>query len=205
MHLIVKNDEKELVAIANKWCEEKFLHYQAKSIYLPAGNTPTPLYRYWEKTKPAYLNNILLQQMDEVMEGPKQNCFAIFFKKELPNYEVRAANAEPILQADLGIFGLGKNGHVAFHEPGMPADFTHGALKLSKQSSKTLGIVENTNAISYGLGSFLKTKAALLIVSGKSKKTILKKLLKKDPSLPASLLLAHKDLTILADTSAFGT
>jgi 6-phosphogluconolactonase/glucosamine-6-phosphate isomerase/deaminase len=73
---------------------------------------------------------------------------------------------------------------------------------LSDTTCDHLGLVRGTWGISYGLDAFMRAKAILLMVTGASKAMILKKLLAGDISLPAAKLLAHPDLTILADHAA---
>jgi 6-phosphogluconolactonase/glucosamine-6-phosphate isomerase/deaminase len=49
------------------------------------------------------------------------------------------------------------------------------------------------------VGTFFEAKAILLVVRGQNKKEVLERLKKGDPSLPASGLLNHPDLTVLTD------
>ena len=51
-------------------------------------------------------------------------------------------------------------------------------------------------------GSDTKAKAILMMVSGSSKCEILARLIDRDPRLPATSLMAHRDFTILADPDA---
>jgi glucosamine-6-phosphate deaminase len=107
-------------------------------------------------------------------------------------------------QGDLAILGLGLNGHVAFHEPELPKNFYSGCVRLSEKTCNTLGVEPSTWGITYGASAFLKSKAILMLVSGTAKREVLQRLLKKDPSLPATALCSHPQFTILADSAASG-
>lgn len=200
MELVTIKTPDELVLASHKWCESRVKSVNAKSLYLPAGNTPTPLYKFWESTKPAYLTGKRLLQIDDVLTGPQQGVFRRYFEDNLPSYKPQLIGIDQADEtADLAILGFGLNGHVAFHEPGLPEQFFSGCLKLSEESTKTLGLNETTWGLTYGLGAFMKTKAALLIVSGAKKKPMFERFLKEDRTFPAAFLKAHRDLTVLVD------
>ncbi len=179
----------------NDWLSQGMRKYQAKSLYLPAGETPKPLYANWAETPHPALKKLELYQVDDVIEGPGRNMFARDFCETLPQWKVMP----PIefIQADLGILGLGTNGHVAFHEPGIPNSFRFGEVVLHEDTARGLDVPLGTKGCTYGVAAFMDTDALLLIVRGYGKKKILKRMLKGDTSLPATALLKHRDLTIL--------
>jgi glucosamine-6-phosphate deaminase len=102
-------------------------------------------------------------------------------------------------RGDLAVLGLGTNGHVAFHEPGIPADFRFGEVKLHDDTAERLHLESGTVGRTYGIGIFNEAKALLLVVRGESKRRALQGLLEGDPNVPASALRDHPDLTILTD------
>ena len=57
-----------------------------------------------------------------------------------------------------------------------------------------------------GIGSIMKAKKILLLASGKSKQDIVKKLLESgiDTNIPATMLKAHPDVTLICDKDAYG-
>lgn len=200
MKKIISQDQKEWVLGASTWLEDKVQLYSAKSLYIPAGETPKLLYKDWENRKPRCLSNIKMIQIDDVQDGPRKNLFKNFFQEELPTFAHRIEYFEQgQSQADLGILGLGLNGHVAFHEPGLPANFYSGCVLLQDVTKKNLNLGDKTWGKTYGAGAFACCKALLLIVRGESKKNILLEAMKKDSKLPASSLFNHPDLTILCD------
>ena len=205
MELKICKDSDELTLETSSWCQKKIALTGAQSIYLPAGGTPIPLYRQWTASPPEFLRSLQLIQIDDILTGNKAGLFKQFFIQHLPNekdhFRWIGKNYD---QADLAILGLGLNGHIAFHEPELPKNFYSGCVLLSAKTCETLNVPKDTWGISYGASAFLKTKAILVMVLGESKREVLQRLLKKDPTLPASALHDHPDFTILADRAAAG-
>ncbi len=179
------------------WLEDRITRHGARSLFLPAGETPKPLYALWRQAKPTYLQGITLLQVDDVITGNQKGIFRRFFQTELPDFAVLPPTTEK--KADLAILGLGTNGHVAFHEPGMPLSFRFGEVDLAPDTKQRLALENEARGITYGVGVFREAKAILLVVTGSSKAPILQRLRAKDPSLPATGLLDHPDLTLLTD------
>lgn len=204
MELIICEGPEAFVQAADRWCRTEIQLHGAKAVFLPAGQTPESLYEKWEREKPGPLQGLEILQIDDVLTGAKRGVFRRFFSEKLPSYE---AQLRPIDEAsrvaDLGLLGLGLNGHVAFHEPEIDLSFFSGCVKLSAKTCTNLGLEESTWGISYGVQAFLATKALLIMVKGAGKREVLARLLKGDPALPASALLGHPRLTILADREAY--
>lgn len=200
MKKTIVQDQKEWALCASSWLEEKQKTYKANSLYIPAGETPKLLYQDWESRKPDFLRSLRMIQIDDVQDGPKKNLFKGFFYEELPSYADQIEYFDQgQTQADLGILGLGLNGHVAFHEPGLPANFYSGCVRLQQETRKNLSLAENTWGKTYGAGAFYLCKALLIIVRGLGKKSILDKVLRADSDIPAATLMSHSDLTIITD------
>ena len=117
MEIVVGKGLQEWVEQAHEWCQRIFIEEQCRSFYLPAGNTPIPLYQFWEKERPRFLSESQLVQVDDVLTGEKTNLFFQFFQRELPTWvkHIQKPNQE-YYQAEAAILGLGKNGHLGFHE-----------------------------------------------------------------------------------------
>ena len=200
MELEYFKDYHKLSLAAHSWVFEKLECYKAKSIYLPAGNTPKGLYQEWERSDQSWASDLHFLQIDDVIQGSKTHIFRDFFKKYLPSFSKQLVFIDPNQkrQAELGVLGLGLNGHVAFHEPHLKSDFIFGEVDLNETTKKNLNLEGQATGLTYGAGSFLKTKATLLMVSGSGKKEIYKRFLEEDPSLPVSHLHEHQDLTVMA-------
>jgi glucosamine-6-phosphate deaminase len=193
-----------LVEAVNSWCADRVKRHSAKTLYLPTGGTPIPLYQAWEKNPPAALKNLRLSQLDEVTTGPETGVFKRFFKDMLPSFSSQFMDFENVTDApDLVILGIGTNGHVAFHEPGYPADLFRGEVIVADQDCDAMKMPRGTKADTFGTGSFLQSKAILLLARGSSKRELMHKLF-HDPKadFPAAYLREHADFTILMDEAA---
>lgn len=193
----------DLSRAANEWCQSKAREHSAKSLFIPAGQTPVGLYSIWEKSKPEYLKGLRLVQIDEVTAGNKKNVFRNFFQSHLPSFmgQIELISEEPHY-ADLGILGLGLNGHVAFHEPSVDPAFSFGHVELTKTTKTNLGIEGDVEAITYGVGAFMKTKALLLLVAGNDKKAIFERIKQGSEDVPAVWLTSHNKLYVFVDKSS---
>ena len=108
---------------------------------------------------------------------------------------------------DLMVIGIGANGHIGFNEPDaflIPGTHVAVLTETTKESNKRFfNSIEEVpvKALTMGMGSILKAKKILMLVSGESKRDIFKKLLKGEISTanPASFLYLHKNATVVAD------
>lgn len=193
MNVIYTTTIPDLVAGVNTWLADKVGAYKAKSLYIPWGDTPQPIYADWRLAPPAALRGMSMIQLDEV-----QGKFAEGFKRALPGMTVILPYK--YFPADLGILGLGMNGHVAFHEPGTPRTFLWGPVRLHEDTAKRLGLEAKTEAWTVGLEALLRTKALLLIIRGPDKWEVFQRACAGDNTLPVyHLIKDHKDLTVLTD------
>jgi glucosamine-6-phosphate deaminase len=111
--------------------------------------------------------------------------------------------------ATLCFLGLGANGHVAFNEPGTALEI--GAHEVALAPA-TRAAAEREfgkgrapeRGITLGLREIHASKRIVMLVTGAGKAEILHALLHEPPSSarPASLLLGHQDLLVLADRAA---
>jgi len=124
---------------------------------------------------------------------------------ECREYEKKIESAGGI---DLMVIGLGANGHIGFNEPGdflIPgthvADLTENTKEQNKRFFNSIDEVPSSS-FTMGMGSILKAKKILMLVSGDSKKEVFKKFLNEEKittKIPVSFLHLHRDVTVLAD------
>lgn len=193
-----------LVRAVNEWGASRVQKYNAKTLFLPTGGTPIPLYKAWEQDPPAFLKGLKLSQLDEVITGPETGVFERFFKESLPTFSSQFMNFKDVQgPPDLVILGIGMNGHVAFHEPGYPRTLERGVVVVADEDCDAMKMPRGSQADTFGTGSFIKSKAIILLARGKSKKALLNKLF-NDPKadFPAAYLREHPDFTILVDEDA---
>lgn len=121
---------------------------------------------------------------------------------------------EDLIQAlggiDLQLLGIGHNGHIGFNEPcGYFEKETH-CVDLQKSTieanQRFFGSIEKVprQAYTMGVGTILKAKKILLVVSGADKAHALQASFFGPirPQVPASILQLHPDVTIVADRAA---
>ncbi|SMO52337.1 glucosamine-6-phosphate deaminase [Melghirimyces algeriensis] len=128
-------------------------------------------------------------------------------KAECDRYEERIREIGGI---DVQLLGIGRNGHIGFNEPGTPFDMrTHIAnlsLSTRQANARYFSSMDEvpTQAISMGIATILESREILLLASGEDKADALQGLLngQKRFSLPASALLDHPCVTIVADKEA---
>jgi len=108
---------------------------------------------------------------------------------------------------DLMVLGIGANGHIGFNEPeSFLIPDTHIATLTEdtiKANSRFFNSTEEVpvKALTMGMGSILKAKKILMLVSGKNKTEIFRKFLeaKIETRNPSSFLHLHRDVTVLSD------
>ncbi|NML37832.1 glucosamine-6-phosphate deaminase [Chitinophaga sp. G-6-1-13] len=136
-----------------------------------------------------------------------------FFDGRSANLPKECRDAEQFISLqngiDVAILGLGMNGHIAMNEPGCAVDgraqivALHPVTKLVGQKYFTQQL-ELEEGITLGMGTLLESKHIILMVSGKHKSRIVRKMLEEPATneLPGSLLLCHPSVTIFLDEDA---
>ncbi|GKT03406.1 glucosamine-6-phosphate deaminase [Furfurilactobacillus entadae] len=111
---------------------------------------------------------------------------------------------------DLGILGLGRNGHIGFNEPGTPLDSTtHEVILTESTIEANARFFDNEEevpkrAYSMGIGSIMKDKQIVLEAYGAEKADAVKAMIEGPvtPDLPASALQNHDDVIVILDEAA---
>lgn len=178
-----------------------------RDLLLPAGGTPEAFYSYIENHEEIDLSSFSFWQIDDVLNGSERDCFQKFFKEK---FSKRYSQLNLIHDHFLGFekpfssfLGLGVNGHVAFHEPHIPRDFSFGCVELGPETLNYLNLEKGTWGITYGLGTFLRSESIYLMVKGSHKKEVLIRFLEGDKSVPAVALKEHKKLNLLLDEELY--
>jgi glucosamine-6-phosphate deaminase len=111
---------------------------------------------------------------------------------------------------DLQLLGLGHNGHIGFNEPcdvfekgTHCVSLTESTIEANSRLFKE-GEAVPRYAYTMGIRSIMLARKILLVVSGTDKAEILNEVLTGPvtPSVPASILQMHNDLTVVADEAA---
>jgi glucosamine-6-phosphate deaminase len=126
---------------------------------------------------------------------------------------VEAARYQAVLDAapiDLAVLGLGRDGHVAFDEPGSRAEDRVRRVALTQTTIADAAAdfhgAENVprEALTVGLSTLIAAREVLVIVTGAEKAEALRRMLEapKSPDNPASFVRDHPRLTVICDGAA---
>ena len=145
--------------------------------------------------------NIKLENTN-VPDGTQEDA-----EKECARYE---ALIESMGGVDIQLLGLGHNGHIGFNEPcdSFPqdvhvVDLTESTIEANKRFFASADDVPK-QAYTMGVGTILRAKAILLVVSGKDKAEALNAVVNGPitPQVPGSVLRLHPNVIIVADEDA---
>lgn len=111
---------------------------------------------------------------------------------------------------DLQLLGLGHNGHIGFNEPGLAFETETHCVDLTEKTMKAnqrfFGSLDQVPKQAYTMGTktIMQARKILMVVSGGDKAQILYDAFfgPVTPSVPASILQMHNDVSIVADVEA---
>jgi galactosamine-6-phosphate isomerase len=198
---------------------------------LATGHSPKLTYSYLSehfKKNPSLISNISLFQLDEWLGLAKTDsgsCHYFLHKyviapwqlqthqyfpldgqhwdQEIQLSEMRKELAQKPL--DLCILGIGKNGHLAFNEPGSRLKDPSRIVALADSSKKHTMLkdvkTKMQQGITIGLKEIMEAKEIFLIITGIGKKKAWTKLLDRAPikDFPASAIFEHNNYSIFVD------
>lgn len=113
---------------------------------------------------------------------------------------------------DLQILGIGQNGHIGFNEPSATlnsythiTDLTQNTIEANSRFFNSIDEVP-TKALTMGIATIMRANRILLLASGKEKARVVQALKGNmiDHEIPATILAAHNNVTVIADKAAFG-
>lgn len=108
---------------------------------------------------------------------------------------------------DLAILGLGRNGHIAFNEPGSDWNAGTRLVALTEKTRAAQAVLYPDPAevpaagLTMGVATIKRAKAILLLVAGDGKDEAVAALLRgvPDKNWPVTALLDHPNVTVVAD------
>lgn len=205
---------------------------------LPTGDTVLDMYailRSFAKERVMHFQHVITFNMDEYVGIPQDHPQSYhsymrrhFFEtvhippeyRHIPNGQAADLKAEctryehEIAQVggiQLFIGGIGRNGHIAFNEPGTPFNSrTHVATLTPSTLEANARFFRNDisrvprQAITVGIGTILDAKELLFIASGVKKAAAVSHLITQEPTTawPLTALKLHPRTTLLADLDA---
>lgn len=113
---------------------------------------------------------------------------------------------------DIQVLGIGRNGHIAFNEPGTSFESLTHKVQLTdetiKDNSRFFEKKEDvpTEALSMGLKTIMKAKQIILLISGDNKQRARELFVSGEVSedVPASILHNHDNVILITDEAARG-
>ncbi len=200
---------------------------------LASGRTPVPVYEELaqrQQKREITFKDATVFALDEYLglNAADPGSFGAFFEEHLfgrvdlprsqahvpdgragdPAHECRAYEAR-ILAAggiDLCLLGVGKNGHLAFNEPGPVLTAQAHVAEIADETRR--GMPEALRDVRYGLtmgmATILNARRVILMATGPDKADIVTRALVPiiDPWVPASLLQLHPDAVMALDAAA---
>jgi glucosamine-6-phosphate deaminase len=126
---------------------------------------------------------------------------------EILNHAMRITAAGGI---DLQLLGIGRNGHVAFNEPGADGASRACVVELTASTRQAnadafSGTMAPARAMTLGIADINEARSLLLVAIGSGKAQAVADMLagpQHRPECPASYLSKHPDLTIVLDEDA---
>ncbi|MCL2485375.1 MAG: glucosamine-6-phosphate deaminase [Endomicrobia bacterium] len=128
-------------------------------------------------------------------------------EKECIAYEKMLAQAGG---ADIQLLGVGINGHIGFNEPENDlklathlVSLTRSTIEANARFFKNIEDVP-TRALTMGMGTIMKAKSILLMITGENKALVAKKLFSGvvTTEMPVTFLNLHPDVTVILDEAA---
>ena len=231
MKIIVKENDIEGGAAAFK-IFEKGIKNGAKVLGLATGSTPVTLYQNWVKND-LNCDNLTSINLDEYVGLKPDNpqSYHYFMQKHLfdkkpfkKSYVPDGLEAAKDPQAaadhynqiikdnpiDIQLLGIGRNGHIAFNEPGSSFDTVTREVKLTdntiKANSRFFDNIDEVpkSAICMGIANIMSAKKVVLMAFGKNKAHAIKEMIEGPVTeqVPASILQKHSDVVVIIDKAA---
>ena len=202
-------------------------------VILPTGHTPIGMYaalRAHAADGSLDAGQATLFQLDEYLglAPDDERSYAAYLRRELTGvpfgtvHGLDGAAADPAAECarhqalldaapvDLAVLGIGRDGHVAFDEPGSDARAGVRRVRLHPttraDAAGDFGGVDGVpqEALTVGLRTLIEAREVLLLASGDAKAMALRAMLEGDagPHAPASLLRDHPRMTVVCDEAA---
>ncbi|OGC92943.1 MAG: glucosamine-6-phosphate deaminase [candidate division Zixibacteria bacterium RBG_16_53_22] len=237
MEVIIKNDYDGVCMEAASIIQEACRHRSSPVLGFPTGKTPLGLY---EKLIGLYnqgeidFASVMAFTLDEYvgLEASHPQSFAYYMDNHLfrhvnikgenifrlngqpGNIEEHCRSYERKIQEvggiDVQILGIGKNGHIAFNEPGSSlSSRTRLKILTPETVAANRSFFQDEKEVprfclTMGIGTILETKTALLLASGKDKSGVIAKAVEGPvtASVPASALQLHARAIFVIDEAA---
>lgn len=207
-------------------------------IGFPTGSTPLDMYKYlteFYKKGELSFKHVISFNLDEYVGLDVKNpqSYHSYMHKNLfdhidipaENINIPDGNAKDLQAAcreydakikrcggmDLFLGGVGRNGHIAFNEPGSPFDSPTRVVTLNENTRVANARFFNddpsavpAHAISMGLGTIMSAREIIILVSGAKKADAVRRAVEgpRDTNCSLTVLQEHPSAYIVADREA---
>ncbi len=237
MEVIIKKDYDDVCAEAAELIQEAWRRENALVMGFATGNTPLGLYMKLielysqggidfasvrafnldeyvglEERHPQSFAHYMDHHLFRHVNMKKENIFRLSgrpadIEAHCRTYERKIQEAGGI---DIQILGIGKNGHIAFNEPGSSlASRTRLKVLTPETMAAIRPFFQDENEVprfclTMGIGTILETKSVVLLASGKEKAEIVARAIEGpvSASVPASALQLHAGAKFIIDEEA---
>ncbi|MDZ4676493.1 MAG: 6-phosphogluconolactonase [Oligoflexia bacterium] len=188
----------------------------ALNIFLPTGGTPTLIYKGFSQEKDFWSKKLCPIQIDEFIDSRRlfysqlreQVLLPLGVENKSKLIDPSWSDAQMLMHVEdvisekihVSLLGLGPNGHVGFHEPGQSGlSFMGGRVIIADETRDRVTGANTNDVFTFGAGAFMRAEKIIMVVIGKEKSAILKKVLESEPTplIPATLLKSHSNLTVI--------
>ena len=219
MRILKAKDYKEMSEMAADIIGAQVLLKPDAVLGLATGSTPIGTYEELVKRYESGrldFSKIKTVNLDEYRGLTKDNdqSYYYFMHSHLFDHINIGEDYENIISnfggIDLQLLGLGNNGHIGFNEPcdefidkTHVVDLTQSTIEANKRFFASIDDVPK-QAYTMGIGSIMRAKRVLMLVSGKGKAQIVKDAFfgPVTPKVPASILQLHNDFILIGDAEA---
>lgn len=233
MEIRIHPDSRSLaVAVAGEIARQ-LSEKPASVLALASGKTPVPIYQalveMYRRGEVSFREATVFALDEYLGLGPRDpRSFAAFFERELftrvdlhrerafvpdgraadPAHECRTYEARILASGgiDLCLLGIGKNGHLAFNEPGPVLTAQAHLAEIAEDTRRSMSpdLQEIRHGITMGMATILNSRRVILVATGEEKADIVTRALLPviDPWVPASFLQLHPNAALALDAGA---
>jgi len=233
MRVVIEPSREAASAIAARLVVSRVAREPASVLALAAGSTMVPVYAAvaarCAEERTTFARARVFDLDEYVGLAPRDpRSFRHFVERELgskvglpiashaapdalaENLEAECARYEAAIEAagglDLAVLGLGRNGHIAFNEPGcsLAARTRVEVLMRVELSGNDHREALPRVAITMGIGTILAARSCLVVAFGAEKERAVAEMIEGPITsyVPASALQLHPDVTVVLDDAA---
>ncbi len=237
MRVVIEKGENEVAVRAARFVADLVRRKPACVLGLATGSTPLGLYRElirWHRDEGLDFSQVTTFNLDEYVGVPEdhpqsyryfmqENLFqhlnlvpakthvpdgrSLDFEASCRRYEQRIQDAGGI---DLQVLGIGRDGHIAFNEPGSSLGSRTRVKSLTgetiRDNARFFGSEDQVPrlAITMGVGTILEARRCLLLATGSAKASAIRSTIEGPVTaqITASALQLHRDVVVVLDEEA---